>query len=237
LVGAAALFLLLGLLAYGFRDPIATKVAGFVLDRRPGMRCTHPEIRVDRSLELAIVAPIDCSIADGPITRFVAQSDMEVELDGFSAKRVRIERAMMDQRERDVSNVESNTLGDLADLVGFRDSLVKGMLDAGEMYAGKGPVIQMDTVISKRAGKTEAVMHGFRITHENGWDRQFAARMESGPDIAAIRNFDLRVTPKRGQLSLDLFLGKPEPGEKPDIELQVEGRQLDEKKPHFKLSM
>lgn len=237
LVAIALLMAVLGLLSYVFRDPLATKVAAFALDRRSGRRCTHPDLRIDGSLELVTISPIDCSIAKGPIARFSTQSDMEVQMNGFKPGTARVAQAIMDQRERDVSHVESNTLADLADLVGFRDQLVKGMLDAAESFSSDGPVLRVATLVAKRGGKREAVMRDFERSFDNGWVSQRAERVEAGPKVAEIRNFDMRVTPSRGVLTLEIFLGKPEPGDEPDIKLKLEGSRLNEKKPHFELSM
>lgn len=237
LIAIALLMAVIGLLSYVFRDPLATKVAAFALDRRPGMRCTHPDVRIESSLKLATISPIDCSIAEGPFARFSTQSDMEVQMKGFKPGTARVAQAIMGQRERDVSHVESNTLAGLADLVGFRDQLVKGMLDAAESFSPEGPVLRVGTLLAKRDGKREAIMRNFERSFDNGWARQRADRVEAGPKVAEIRNFDMRTTPSRGVLTLDIFLGKREPGDEPDVNLKLEGTRLNEEKPHFKLSM
>jgi hypothetical protein len=111
------------------------------------------------------------------------------------------------------------------------------MLDAAEPFSSDGPVLEIATLVAKRAGKREAVMRDFERSFDNGWARQRAKRVEAGPQVAEIRNFDMRATPSRGLLTLEIFLGKPEAGDEPDIKLKLEGSRLNEKKPRFKLSM
>lgn len=223
----------LGAVAYVFRDAIATQLAPVALEQKR-IRCrTPPQIRIDGSLDRVTVSPIECSIPEGPISAFKTLSELEVQLDGFKASRVRVARAIIDQRERDVSEVESNTLGDLAKLAGVQDMLVKGMLDASEMFSPGGPVVHCGTLTMKRDGKHEAVMRDFQRSFEHGWERTRAARVESGPEFASIRDFDMRVTPSRGKLRLNVFIGKPERGESPDVRLEVDGNSLNERKPHF----
>lgn len=237
LILSVASLALLAAVTYAYRDPIATELAAVALKRKSGMRCTAPQIQIDGSLDHVTVSPIECSIAEGPISAFKTLSPLEVQLDGFKASRVRVARAIVDQRERDVSKVESNTLGDLADLAGVLDMLVKGMLDASEMFRPGGPVVHCGTLTMKRNGKLEAVMRDFQRSHEHGWERTRAERVESGPEFASIRDFDMRVTPSHGKLRLNVFLGKPERGEPPDMRLEVEGDRLNQRKPHFDLSL
>jgi hypothetical protein len=237
-LGAVVAFVVvLCVVAYFFRDALATRVAAHVLDGRPGLRCTHPDVRISRALDSVTLTPIKCSLSEGPITKFSAESNTVVLLDGLHLRSVNIPRATIDQRDRDMTNVESNALGDLAQVIGMRDSLCKGLLDASEMYSDSDMLLQVGVMTQKRKGKTESVMHGFRRTFEKGWDRQFAERVESSPELASVRNFDMRVTPSRGELTADIYLGKPKHGEKPDAELKIDGRELDQKKPRFKLSL
>jgi hypothetical protein len=229
--------LALSLALYVFRDPIASELAALALERKPGMRCTPPELQIDASLDRVTVSPIECSMAKGPISAFSTLSDLEVQLDGLKASRARVARAIVDQRDREVTEVESNTLGDLAKLAGMRDMLVKGMLDASEGFSPGGPVMQCGTLTMKRDGKLEAVMRDFQRTYEHGWERTRAAVVEGGPEFASIRDLDMSVTRSRGKLKMDVFLGKPERGESPDVRLKVEGDRLNQSEPHFDMSL
>jgi hypothetical protein len=238
LIALAALVVLLGL-AYLFREPLATRITAFMLDRNGDMECTHPEIRIASSLRQITATPFECEVfKPGPLKSFKAESDVVVQLDGLEVTRIHVARATMEQRERKVPDVKSNALGDMSNLVGVRDSLLKGMLDASESYSPGGPVMEVDTMVAKRDGKVESTMKGFRRSFEDGWERQHAARMEGGaPGFVAMRDFDMRVTKSRGKLSLAVHFGKPERGEDPDVELKMEARGLDEKSPYVSMSL
>lgn len=238
LIALAALVVLLGL-AYLFREPLATRITAFMLDRNGDMECTHPEIRIASSLRQITATPFECEVfKPGPLKSFKAESDVVVQLDGLEVTHIHVARATMEQRERKVPDVKSNALGDMSNLVGVRDSLLKGMLDASESYSPGGPVMEVDTMVAKRDGKVESTMKGFRRSFEDGWERQHAARMEGGaPGFVAMRDFDMRVTKSRGKLSLAVHFGKPERGEEPDVELKMEARGLDEKSPYVSMSL
>jgi len=238
LITLAVLVVLLGL-AYLFREPLATRIAAFVLDRNGDMECTHPEVRIASSLRQVTVTPFECEMfKPGPMKSFKAESDVVVQLDGTKPTHIRIARATMEQRDREVPDVKSNALGDMSNLVGVRDSLLKGMLDASESFSPGGPVMEVDTLVAKRDGKVESTMKGFRRTFEEGWVRQHAERVEGGaPGFIAMRDFDMRVTKTRGKLSLAVHFGKPEQGENPDVELKMDARGLDEKSPRVSMSL
>jgi hypothetical protein len=238
LIALGALIVLLGL-AYVFREPLATRVTAFMLDRNGDMECTHPEVRIASSLQQITVTPFECQVfKPGPLKGFKADSDMLIELDGMEVTHIRIARATMEQHDRKLPDVRSNTLGDLSNLAGVRDGLLKGMLDASESYSPGGPVMEVGTLVAKRDGKVESIMKDFRRSFEDGWERQHAARMEGGaPGGIAMRDFDMRVTKSRGKLSLAVYLGKPERGEDPDVELKMDARGLNEKSPYVSLSM
>lgn len=237
LIALAALVLLLGA-AYAFRDPLATRVTAYMLDRSGDMQCTHPNIHVSSSLKLITLSPFECEMfKPGPLKAMKAESDVFLHLDGLSLTRIEVKRASMDQRDRDTSHVKSDTLGDVANIVGVRDGLVKGMLDASESFSPGGPVWHADTLIAKRNGKVESVMKDFRRTFEDGFERQHAARMEGGGGVIAMRDFDMRVNKHRGKLSLALHFGKPERGENPDMELKMEASGLDQDTPRVSMSL
>jgi hypothetical protein len=98
-------------------------------------------------------------------------------------------------------------------------------------------VLRADTLIAKRNGKVESVMKDFRRTFEDGMERQHAARMQGGAGMIAMRDFDMRVNKQRGELSLALHFGKPERGERPDMNLKMEATGLDEKTPRVSMSL
>ncbi|HET8938073.1 MAG TPA: hypothetical protein VFN67_31735 [Polyangiales bacterium] len=242
-LGKIVLFALAGLLlvlviAYAARDSLATRATAYMMDRSGDMRCSHPNVHISSSLKLVTLSPFECEMfKPGPLKSMKADSDVFLHLDGFELTRIEVKQATMDQRDRDTSHVKSDTLGDLANVVGVRDGLVKGMLDASESFSPGGPVLHADTLIAKRNGKVESVMKDFRRTFEDGWERQHAARLEGGGGVVAMRDFDMRVTKQRGKLSLAVHLGKPERGENPDMKLKMEATGLDEETPRVSLSL
>jgi hypothetical protein len=238
LIALAALVLLLGV-AYLFRDPLATQLTAFMLKRNGDMECTHPEIRISSSFKQITASPFECEVyKPGSLKAFKAESDVVMQLSGLKLTHIHLARATMEQRDREVPKVKSNTLGDMSNIIGVRDGLLKGMLDASEAYSPGGPVMEVDTLVAKRDGKVESTMKGFRRTYEDGWERQHAKRMEGGaPGFIAMRDFDMRVTKSQGKLSLAVHFGKPERGEEPDVELKMDARGLDEKSPYVSMSL
>jgi hypothetical protein len=224
--------------AYALRSEIATDVAAFMLDRSDSTRCSHPEIVVDSSLEEAEVGPIECRVYRGPMRRGETFGRTRILLDGFQVKHMYVPRATFDFRERDISHVETNTLGDLADFVGMSESLIKGALDARDQYDPDAKPMTIGQVTMLRAGKKESQMFEQRQQMDGVWLRTYAARVATGIEgLAEVRNFDMRVTPKRARLTMGIYLGEAERGEKPDGELRLEGRDLDSPHPKFDLSL
>jgi hypothetical protein len=235
---AVAALMLLAAAGYMFRDPLATRGAAFMLDRSGDTRCTHPTVHISSSLQRITLSPFQCEMfKPGPLKSFSADSDVVLRLEGLQLTQIFVAQATMDQRDRDTSHVQSDTLGDVANVMGVRDGLVKGLLDASESFSPGGPEMRADTVIAKREGKVESVMKGFRRTFEDGWECQHAARLEGGAGVVAMRDFDMRVNKTHGKLSLDLHFGKPERGEDPDIQLKMEATGLDQKAPHVSMSL
>ena len=237
LVGVVSAAAALGIAAYLLRDPIATALVARELNGEPGVQCTPIEVHIDDSLAFATASPFRCAVAEGPVASWSTQTPVRAELDGWAVKRVRVARATVDQRDRDMAEVESNTLGDLADLAGLRDQLVKGMIDASESFMPGGPVMRCDRLVMRRAGKVESVLRDFHRTFEHGWERTRASRMEGGPEIAQVRDYDLRVTRRRAKLTFDVYVGKPERGDEPAMQVRIEGRGLDQKRPYFEMTL
>src|SRR5438132_1395028 len=86
------LVLVLCVVAYFFRDALATRVAAHVLDGRSDLRCTHPDVRIARALDSVTITPIECSLSEGPIMKFSAESNIVVLLDGLHPRSVNIPR-------------------------------------------------------------------------------------------------------------------------------------------------
>jgi hypothetical protein len=233
--------LLLSAAAYLFRNPLATKLTAVMLDRSRDMQCsTHPDVRISSTLQRITVSPFKCEmLKPGPLKAFETHSEAVLTLSGLTPSRIYVSKATMDQREREVKNVESNTVGDLANIVGIRDQLVKGMLDASEQFSVGGPIVEADTMIAKRAGKVDSIMKHFRRSYEDGWDHQHAERMESpgGTGPVAMRDFDMRVTKSQAKLRLSVYLGKAKAGEEPDVALKMDATGLDENKPRVNMSL
>lgn len=242
-IGKIALIALATLLvflagAFMFRDSVATRTAAFMLDRSSDMRCTHPHVHISSTLKQITLSPFACDVfKPGPLKSFKAESDVVLRLDGFELTEIEVARASMDQRDRDTSHVKSDMLGDLANVVGIRDGLVKGLLDASESFSPGGPIMRANTLVAKREGKVESVMKDFRRTFEDGFERQHAARLEGGAGVVAMRDFDMRVNKQSGKLSLALHLGKPERGEAPEMNLKMEASGLDQEAPHVSMSL
>lgn len=237
LLAACAVFVLLAVALYVFRDSVATKAAELALERREGLRCTPPKIHVAASLEHLTVSPIECTMQKGPLQSFSARNGLEIRLSGFRPKLIHTTHLVMDQRERDVSQVEKKSAGKVPGISQMSDQFVKAMLDASEMFSSGGPTLHADTMVAKRAGKTESIMKDFRRSSEFGWDTQSAAQLLGVPPIVSVRNFEMKVTPKRGEMTVAVYLGKPDPGEKPDATIKVDGTDLNQKKPKFDIRL
>jgi hypothetical protein len=239
LVGVLAASVVLSVVVYAFRNSIATRLAGFTLERRSEPHCTHPQISIARTLDRVSIGDIECTKTDGPLRYFRSQGEIVLELESFKLQRVTVEKATVDLRDRDVSRAETNTLGDLASLTGFADMLLKGMVDASELYASDSPPVQIAQLTMKRAGKKEADLYDFRKQPDGEWDVSHAARVETPGigGVANIRDLDLRVTPSRGTMNIGVFFSKPQRGEEPDMAVHVEGKKLDQNKPQFSMKL
>jgi hypothetical protein len=233
----AIVLLVLGLVGYLARDPIATTVTGFVIDRQKTLSCSHPDVHVASSLDQVVLSPVQCNVYDNPITKFESHAPMIVDLAGMKPRQVRVAKATIDQRERDISKVESNLLGELAEMTGSTDSLVKAMLDGAESYSKSDMWLVIDEMAGYRGGKKESVMHRFRTNMDGEWNRTRADLIDSGGGPMSVGDMDMRVTPSRGRCTVSLFLGKRERGDKPDFRLEVVGDRLDTPKPHMRLRL
>ena len=100
-----------------------------------------------------------------------------------------------------------------------------------------GPVMHCDRLVTKRSGKIESVLRDFHRTFEDGWERTRATRLEGGSKVVQMRNYDMRVTPTRAKLRFDVYLGKVEPGDRPAMQIRIEGRGLNEMRPYFEMSL
>jgi hypothetical protein len=230
---------LLGLsVAYAFRDALATRLVAFAVERQHQLKCTHPDVAVANTLQRVTLSPLQCTVDSGPVRELIVDGPTTIELDGLRVARVSTQRASLDQRERDVSNLECDLAGDLAKLAGFRDPFVKGMLDSSEMYAAKLPLLLVDELTAKRAGKLESVMHGYRQSSDDLWDRTQAQRLTGfGTNLVAVTDFEMRVTPQLGSVRMNIYWGKPRRGESPDMVLKLDGRRLQSKKPRCSVKL
>jgi hypothetical protein len=238
LVGVIIAVIMASALAYAFRDPLATAVVAFAADRQTKVRCNHPHVSISASLETVTLSPLDCIVNSGPIQRATTESEIVVELKSFKAETVRVARATLNQRERSLAKVECNLMGELAKLQGAGDQLMKGMLDASELYATDGPEVHVDRLTMQRAGKAESIMVGFRKSTDGQWDRTQTARVAgAGIDLITLTDVDMHVMPSRGRLVANIHLGKPEPGHAPDMRLRTAGRKLNQAKPQFDMEL
>lgn len=240
LVGLLALVLLLAVVGYLSRNTLANHLATLAIDRSPKLHCTEPNISIGAALDRVSIGEIECTMSEGPLRYAHVEGNTEVELSMFKPTFVHVEKVTIDQRDRDVSHIKADTMGDMAEVTGLADVLYKGMLDFSELYSPTAPPILVDKLTMTRAGKKEAVLQEFRKTADGDWDRCRAPRVEA-PGIAklvALRELDMRVMPSRGLLKAGVYLDKkPEPGEKPDIAVAIEGERLDGKHPKFEFTM
>jgi len=238
LLAALASLVVLAVLLYGFRNVIATAGLAYAVNHREGVSCTHPKVEIESAFDWVEIAPIECKLSQGRIQRAETFTPARIILDGLSVARVHVTRATLDFRDRDLSNVETNTLGDLARVTGATDPLLKGVLDAADMYQPDSPPVAVDQLTMLRAGKKESVMHDFTKSVEGEFDRSHAASVDMGIEgLASVRNFDMRVTPARGKLAVGVYFGDAKRGEEPDAELRAEGHGLNTAKPKFDLSL
>jgi hypothetical protein len=215
--------------AYVFRDEVATHALALAVDNIKTLQCNHASVHITPSLRRIHVTPLDCTIEGKPMKHLSTHSDAVVTMGLVGIDDVHIERATVDYKERDLSNVTSNTLGDIAAFTGVSDKLVKSLLDASENHSTSAPPIRIDTLTIQRAGETSAVMHDFSKTPDGIWERTSAAKVTSGP--IEINDFDMRATPSQGRLTGEVHLGKAVP----DVALEIKGAKLDTQQPSVTL--
>ena len=228
-------------LVYVLRDPLATRATALYLEHAPGLQCDAPQVTIARGLDTIHISPLACTREEGPMRRFAAHSGIEVSLRGLSVERVHLAAAEVELRDRDVSHVQMASLGsELSKVVGLADALVKGNLDSHAMYANDSPPVVIDRLRVLRAGKQEATLLGFEKSTDGRWDRSYARKVDvpGAGGLVSIQAFDLRVTRSRAQTTAAVFLGgRPKPGAKPDIKLQVEGARLESDAPRFDVDL
>jgi hypothetical protein len=226
------------LLVYLLRNPIATRVLAWTLDHKGNVSCSHPDVTIASSLSRISVAPVQCVILSGPLREVTMHSDTLISMTGTHVQSVEIAKATFDQRERDISNVDTDAASALAQFVGFGDELIKGLLDSSELYSIDSPPVLIEELTMKRAGKKQSLMHGFEKTVDGEWDRSHARRVQStGGAGTTVRDLDMRVTPTRGKLTANVYLGTPKAAEAPDVKLRLEGRHLNGPRPSFTLDL
>lgn len=154
---------------------------------------------------------------------------LSVHMRGAKPETVRVERAVIDQRQRDLTHVQMNTLEELADAAGMTTEMVKSMLDGSESYAADQPSLYVGALTAKRGGKQESIMERFRKTRDGAWIRTQADRVDSGSKVATITSLDMRVTPRRGRATVTIQLA----GAK--FKLELNGDRLDTRSPEVNL--
>lgn len=240
LTAVAAFVVVVCAATYLFRDALATRAAGFAIDHSDQLHCTRPDIDIAAGLDRILIGEVECTMDSGPVRYVHTEGLTTVRLSGLKDLSVHVDKATIDQRDRDVSNVETNTLGDVAEIAGVTDMLYKGMLDAAELYSPTLPPVEVDELVMKRAGKLDSVLHGFRQSLDGEWNRSQAARVQppgGGDQPVSVRSLDMRVTPDKGKMTANIFLSDPSPGEKPDMTVNVEGHRLDASHPKISLEI
>jgi hypothetical protein len=201
----AAAFALLVSAVYLLRDPIATAAFGAATDTDK-VRCSHAEVKVARMLDMIEIAPLECELTGSPLVTVRTHTPTRIWLQGSGVKRVEVSRMTMGYRQRDVSHVEFN---ELASVTGLPEKLMRGLLDASELYSSKTPDVRIEQLTVLRGGKKENVMHGYTLRLDGKWNRGHAERVETGIEgVVEVREFDMRVTPARGKLSMGIHLGE-----------------------------
>jgi hypothetical protein len=239
ILGILGVFAALVVLSYAFRDALASNLAAAAIDRSSKLHCTKPKIAIATSLDRVELGEIECTMNEGPIRYAHVEGESVVELKFFKPLNVHIENVTIDMRDRDVSHVKADTVGELAKITGLMDILFKGMLDFGQLYSPNAPPVEIDELTMRRAGKQEALLHGFRKTSDGEWDRCQSANVKA-PGIATLvtlQGLDMWVKPEQGRMSLNLFLTKPARGAEPDMEIGVLGRQLGGAHPKFSIKL
>ena len=230
LIASGVVLIALFAVIHVFRDQLATRGLALVVDNLTSVHCTHAHVHITPSLRRIFVSPLECQIEAKPMRHLTTHDDAMITMGAIGIDDVHVKRVTVDYKERDLSKVHSNTLGDIAELIGVSDKLVKSLLDASENYSSSAPPVHVDVLTMQRAGETAAVMHDFSKSADGVWERTFAERVESGP--IEIRAFDMHATPSRGRFRGNIYLGsKDTRGEKPDVQLELDGEQLDSAEP------
>lgn len=232
-VGLIALSLL-GFAAIGYlgRDALATLAFRIGLGSKDGFHCSYPKLRLSGDLRQISVAPFACHLSRTPV-RYFDTGQATITLRNFSVENVEVDEATIDYHPRDISNVQTNTLGDLAQAAGISDGFVKSMLDAADMYSANGPPVTIDRLLAKRGGQPESRMRHFHKSMHQLWDRTQIDRLEpTAQRGVVVHDLDMEVMPTRGRMRASV-----EAGPLPKIELRMQGAALDSDKPRMKLSL
>lgn len=231
LIGVLAV-LALACVAYIARDPLATVVLRTVLSMRPGFSCTKPSASLSADLHTLTVTPFACELGRPPVRHFDTGTAV-VYIRGFHPERVEVEEVTLDYRQRDISGVEMNTTGELAQAAGIVDGFVKSMLDASETYSISGPEVIIRELLSKRGGAIESHITGFHQSTQELWSRtQMKRLVPAGQHAVTVNHLDMLVTPSDGKLRATIQVGPL-----PPIAMRLIGQHLNEAKPRMRLSL
>jgi len=237
LVACAAIAVLACVTAYAFRNTVATHAMAYMVDHTDKAHCTKPSIDIASSLQEITVGELECTLASGPIRYVHVEGKTTVKLHGLSDLQVHVDKVTTDHRERNVSAVETNTLGDASAIVGMSDLLFKGMLDFAELYSPTVPPIDVDELVMKRAGERNAELHKLHVSKDRDWNRVQAetVQVDGLGDLVSVQALDMRVTPEKGRLNANVFITKPDPGDEPTLTVKVEGQDLSQKHPRISM--
>jgi hypothetical protein len=189
-----------------------------VLEQRTDLACDpSPRLHLDATLSEAQIEPVRCVIQDGTLREFRAVTEIRAHLRFGKPQTIRIQRASIDERERDLARVRMNTLQELADAAGFTHEMAQSMLDRAESYASDDPALFVEALTVKRAGKPPQ-----------------ADSVDSGSKIITVTNLDMRVTPRRGIGTVTLRLGT---ASEPMLKLHMTGDRLDTSTPIIQLRL
>jgi hypothetical protein len=227
IVGALFALFVVGVL---LRNSIASFVAARVLASQ-NVSCNRVQVSIPAALPLSAIesAPMRCESSKGPVRVIDFRSPLVIELKGFGARAAHCSNVTIDLRPRRHPEVDTNVLGDIADLLGLDEPGVELLFDAAETSSQKSRPFSAARATLFRAGQLIAKLSDVHVNPTpNGM--VITARKLNFSQIALLGDASLRVVSSPDRVLADVRFS-------PNLHAKVIGENMRARRPKIKFEI